>query len=88
MRYIKRSIEDIVERTDRTFKCVLITGARQTGKSTMIRKLFPDRKYVSMDNPFTEEQAREDPDLFMTLNAPPAVFDEVQRTPGLFRYIK
>lgn len=88
MRYIKRSIEDIVERTDRTFKCVLITGARQTGKSTMIRKLFPDRKYVSMDNPFTEERAKEDPDLFMTLNAPPAVFDEVQRTPGLFRYIK
>lgn len=38
MNYIKRSIEDLVIKTDKTFKCVLVTGARQTGKSTMIKK--------------------------------------------------
>ena len=58
MEYIKRSIEEIVLKSDRTFKCVLVTGARQTGKSTMIKKLFPKKKYVSLDDPFMEEQAR------------------------------
>ena len=88
MKYIERSIEDIVLRSDRTFKCVLVTGARQTGKSTMLKKLFPDRKYVSLDDPFIEEQAREQPNMFMMLNQPPVIFDEIQRSPELFRYIK
>ena len=47
MEYIKRAIEDVALQTDRSFKCLLITGARQTGKTEMIRKLFPEKKYVS-----------------------------------------
>ena len=88
MEYIKRAIEEIALQTDRTFKCLLITGARQTGKTEMIRKLFPDKKYVLLDDPFVEEQANDNPNMFMMLNQPPVTFDEVQRTPGLFRYIK
>lgn len=88
MEYIKRAIEDIALQTDRSFKCLLITGARQTGKTEMIRKLFPEKKYVLLDDPFIEEQANENPNMFMMLNQPPVTFDEVQRTPGLFRYIK
>ena len=88
MNYIKRSIEDLVIKTDKTFKCVLVTGARQTGKSTMIKNLFGDRKYVTFDDPFIEEQAKTNPDMFMTLNPPPVIFDEVQLVKGLFRYIK
>ena len=88
MEYIKRAIEDVALQTDRSFKCLLITGARQTGKTEMIRKLFPAKKYVLLDDPFIEEQANENPNMFMMLNQPPVIFDEVQRTPGLFRYIK
>ena len=88
MEYIKRAIEEVALQTDRSFKCVLITGARQTGKTEMIRKLFPNKKYVLLDDPFIEEQANENPNMFMMLNQPPVTFDEVQRTPGLFRYIK
>ena len=88
MEYIKRAIEEIALQTDKTFKCLLITGARQTGKTEMIRKLFPDKRYVLLDDPFIEEQANENPNMFMMLNQPPVTFDEVQRTPGLFRYIK
>lgn len=88
MEYIKRAVEDIALQTDRSFKCLLITGARQTGKTEMIRKLFPEKKYVLLDDPFIEEQANENPNMFMMLNQPPVTFDEVQRTPGLFRYIK
>lgn len=88
MEYIKRALEDIVLHSDRTFKAVLVTGARQTGKTKMIRHLFPDKKYVLLDDPFIEEQAESNPNMFMMLNQPPVIYDEVQRAPGLFRYIK
>ncbi len=88
MKYIKRSIEEIVQKINKTFKCILVTGARQTGKSTMLKKLFSDKKYVSFDDPFIEEQARENPNMFMILNQPPVIYDEVQRVTELFRYIK
>ena len=88
MEYIHRAIEEVALKTDRTFKCVLVTGARQTGKTEMIQHLFPDKKYVLLDDPFVEDQANSNPNLFMMLNQPPAIYDEVQRAPGLFRYIK
>lgn len=88
MEYIHRSIEDMILKSEKTFKCLLVTGARQTGKSTLLKHLFPDKKYVSLDDPFIEDQARENPDMFMMINPPPVIYDEVQRTPALFRYIK
>ncbi len=88
MDYIKRSIEDVIKKSDKTFKCVLITGARQTGKSTLLKNLFPEKKYVSFDDPFIEDQAKQNANMFMMLNPPPVVYDEVQRAPELFRYIK
>lgn len=88
MNYIPRAIEGYVERAARTFKSVLVTGARQTGKSTMLKRLFPSYKYVPLDDPFVEDQARDNPDMFLMLNQPPVFLDEVQRTPSLFRYIK
>ena len=86
--YIKRAIEQHVKQSEKTFKAVLITGARQSGKSTLLKHLFPQTKYVSIDDPFIEEQANENPNMFMMLNPPPIIYDEVQRTPDLFRYIK
>ena len=88
MEYIRRSIEDIVLKSEKTFKSILVTGARQTGKSTVFQKLFPEKKYVPVDDPFIEEQAVEQPEMFMMLNPPPVIYDEVQRAPNLFRYIK
>ena len=88
MDYIKRAIEDIVLHSDKTFKSILITGARQTGKTKMIKELFPEKKYVLIDDPFVEEQANDNPNMFMMLNQPPVIYDEVQRAPNLFRYIK
>ena len=88
MEYIKRAIEDVVEHSAKTFKCILITGARQTGKSTLVEHLFSHVKEVSFDDPFVEEQARDNPEMFMSLNEPPVFFDEIQYVPSLFRYIK
>ena len=88
MEYINRTIEDIIEKSSNTFKAVLVTGSRQTGKSTLLRHMFPGRKEVSFDDPFIEEQAKTNPDMFMMLNTPPIFYDEVQYVPSLFRYIK
>ncbi len=75
-------------KSEKTFKSILVTGARQTGKSTVLQKLFPEKKYVPLDDPFIEEQAVEQPEMFMMLNPPPVIYDEVERAPNLFRYIK
>lgn len=88
MKYIERSITPYLQKAEQNFKTVLITGARQTGKSTLLKQLFPEKKYVTFDDPFVEDQAVRNPNMFMSLNQPPVTFDEVQRVPELFRYIK
>ena len=88
MEYITRSIEEHIQKAENTFKAVLVTGARQTGKSTVLKKMFPQKKYVTFDDPFIEQQAKNSTNMFMALNPPPVIFDEVQRVPDLFRYIK
>ena len=88
MQYIKRAIEDVVYRSSKTFKAVLVTGARQTGKSTLLKKMFPDIKQLTFDDPFYEEQARTNPNMFLMLNEPPIFLDEIQYVPSLFRYLK
>ena len=86
--YIKRAMEDVILRANQTFKAILITGARQTGKSTILQQMFPDRKMITFDDSYLESQARNNPDMFMQLNAPPITIDEVQYVPELVRYIK
>ena len=88
MKYIHRAIEDIVKESANNFKAVLVTGARQTGKSTLLKHLYPEIKEISFDDPFAEEQAKNNPDMFMMLNEPPVFLDEIQYVPSLFRYIK
>ena len=86
--YIPRHLEKRLLKSSETYKAVLVTGARQVGKSTLLKTMFPERKYVSLDDPFLEEQAKENGNMFMMLNRPPVIIDEVQRAPELFRYIK
>lgn len=88
MNYIPRAVESYINHSAKTFKCVLLTGARQTGKSTMLKRIFPSYKYVPLDDPFIEDQAKENPDMFLMLNPSPVFLDEVQRAPSLFRYLK
>lgn len=88
MEYIERALEDRLKKYEKTYKAILVTGARQVGKSTLLKKVFPDRKYVTLDDPFLEQQAKEEGDMFLMLNPPPVTIDEVQRAKELFRYIK
>ena len=88
MNYIQRSIETRLLQAMKAYKAVLVAGPRQAGKSTLLKQLFPARKYVSLDDPFLEEQANQNGSTFMMLNQPPITIDEAQRAPMLFRYIK
>lgn len=88
MEYISRTLEQRLLDYSRHYKAILVTGARQVGKSTLLKKVFPDRRYVSLDDPFLEEQAKVNGDMFLILNPAPVTIDEVQRAKELFRYIK
>lgn len=86
--YITRAMEQKVLRMSAFFKAVLVTGARQVGKTTMLKHLSKDRTYVSMDDTDALALARQDPKLFFMRFKPPILIDEVQKAPELFPYIK
>ena len=66
----------------------LVTGPRQSGKSTMIRRVMPDLPYVTFDDPDEELAFRDDPKGFLSRFPDKVILDEVQRVPDLFRYLK
>ncbi|MDR1195326.1 MAG: ATP-binding protein [Endomicrobium sp.] len=85
--YYKRHIEKVVERISKRKPVLVITGARQVGKTTMLKNLY-DLNYVTMNTPLTRQDARENPSLFFTRNKRPIIADEIQKAPELFEYVK
>ena len=88
MKYIERNAEILLLRYAALFSAVSVTGPRQSGKSTMLRHVFPDYPYITFDDPSEEFAFSTDPQGFLGRFAGPVIFDEVQRVPELFRYIK
>lgn len=86
--YIHRQLESKFLKMSGFFKAVLVTGARQVGKTTMLKHLAKNRTYVSLDDIDTLTLAKEDPKLFFMRYKPPIIIDEVQKAPELFPYIK
>ena len=84
----RRDIESKIKELGRYFPVILLTGARQTGKTTLMKLLFPDMCYVSLDLPSLAEKAEQSPEAFLQEFPPPLIIDEVQYAPGLFRHIK
>jgi len=72
----------------KTFKAVAVTGARQTGKTTLVRETFKNKAYVSLENPDIRNYALTDPRGFLGQFPQGAILDEVQRTPELFSYLQ
>ncbi|MCY4263093.1 MAG: AAA family ATPase [Candidatus Dadabacteria bacterium] len=77
-----------VRRMAKHFPAVIVTGARQTGKTTLLTKLFGDYSYLSLDLPAEAQLAEEDPQSFLARHPAPLLVDEVQYAPKLFRYLK
>ena len=88
--YITRNIEQTINRISSQFKVLLLTGARQVGKTTLLKHLAQNsnRTYVTLDDLAVRSLALSDPALFLQRYTPPLLIDEIQYAPQLLSYIK
>ena len=86
--YYHRHIETVIERIAKRKSVIVLTGARQVGKSTMLKEIYSDINYIALNRPLIRESAKENPSLFFEMNKPPVVIDEIQKAAELFDYIK
>ncbi len=87
--YLSRQLESSVKKASKQFPVLLLTGARQVGKTTLLRHLARDnRTYVTLDDPLVLNLAREDAALFLKRYRPPLLIDEIQYAPGLLPHLK
>lgn len=88
MPYIERAITSVLKDRVSTSKCLLLTGARQVGKSTILKHVFPEYTRADFDDRLTRLQAKEEPKLFLLNNPPPLFIDEVQKECSILEEIK
>jgi hypothetical protein len=87
--YIHREIEPILKDAVKQFPAIAITGPRQSGKTTLLKKAFGlTHEFVSFDDPLTRQKAISDPKLFLENVREPTIFDEIQSAPGILSYLK
>lgn len=86
--YIRRNITEILKRRAKNSRCLLLTGPRQVGKSTLLKEIYNGVKYYTFDDKVLLTSAIDDPKLFLKNVAKPSILDEVQYAKELFPYIK
>lgn len=87
--YITRTIETYIKTIANKLPVIILCGARQVGKTTLLHNISEDeRKYVTLDDPLIMRLAKEDPALFFQRYRPPLLIDEIQYAPELLPYIK
>jgi len=86
--YIHRLITNRIKKLFQNFPCVVVTGARQVGKSTLLKNIYPDIPMVVFDPIHDIQNARKDPELFLSNNPAPLNLDEIQYAPELVPVLK
>ena len=86
--YITRELEQTITEAARYFPVITVTGPRQSGKTTMLRHLFSDLKYYSLEDPDIRNMAEEDPLRFLLMHKEGMMLDEVHNAPQLLSYIQ
>jgi len=88
MAFINRTIEKVLQTLSRQYPVVTITGPRQSGKTTLCRKVFPRKPYANLESPDIRQFATDDPRGFLAQYPDGAVLDEIQRVPDLVSYLQ
>lgn len=86
--FIPRDIEKQIKQALQFFPVVVVTGARQAGKTTALCEIFPEYTYISLDLPSLAEKAEQEPETFLQEHPAPLIIDEVQYAPRVFRHLK
>ncbi|MBF0479670.1 MAG: ATP-binding protein [Candidatus Omnitrophica bacterium] len=86
--YSKRNLESTITQAAKSFPAFFVGGPRRAGKTTLVKHLFKNYKYVLLDEMDVRAYATEDPRGFLEEYAPPVIIDEIQNVPELFSYIK
>lgn len=85
---INRLLATQIQRLESKFPVLAVTGPRQSGKTTLLKQLFPEKRYTSLEDPDIRLYASEDPRAFLADHRQGCILDEVQRVPELFSYIQ
>ncbi|HSD09666.1 MAG TPA: ATP-binding protein [Candidatus Binatia bacterium] len=89
MRFVPRTLTSTLRRALRTFPAILVTGPRQSGKTTLLRHEFgSSHHFVSLERPDIRARALEDPMGFLADHPPPVILDEIQYAPDLLHFVK
>lgn len=88
MNVINRHIYKAIREYQSKYPILALTGPRQSGKTTLLKSLFPDYRYVSLENPDARDFALKDPNGFLAEYDDQMIFDEVQQAPALFSYLQ
>ena len=86
--WIERKYETTLKKLAKQFPAIVVTGPRQVGKTSLVRQVFPDFSYLTLDVPALAAQAEESPEALLKGKSAPLIIDEVQYAPSLFRYLK
>jgi predicted AAA+ superfamily ATPase len=88
MNVINRHIYKAIREYQSKYPILALTGPRQSGKTTVLKQLFPDYRYVSLENPDARDFALKDPNGFLAEYNDQMIFDEVQQAPAIFSYLQ
>ena len=86
--WIERTLSKELKKLARTFPAIVLTGPRQTGKTSLFERIFPNYGYVTLDYAQNAEAAESNPEAFLDQNPCPLIIDEIQYAPSLMRHVK